>query len=232
VTGQWKHDRLLRSSSVTEFCPGSAIWRALASGRACCYIHARAYTVAERSLLERLIIMTTPSADQTAPPREGMFRELLYIHSLLRRDLRTVRRLADDARQGLSPESILTEINNLETTSPLWKLKFGCMYYCRFVHGHHTLEDAALFPMVRRQDPSLNSMVNRLEEDHLTVHHITERIAAVAGRIVTDETGASRIELVEALTDLEEHLLAHLALEEEALGPLLSSWDHWPVEQV
>lgn len=159
-----------------------------------------------------------------------MFRELLYIHSLLRRDLRTVRRLADDARDGLSPETILTEIRNLETNSPLWRLKFGCMYYCRFVHGHHTIEDAAVFPMVRKHDPSLNSVVDRLEEDHLTVHHITERIAAVADLVATDASGRSRFELVDALTELENHLLAHLAFEEEALGPLLSTWDHWPVE--
>lgn len=173
----------------------------------------------------------TPVTEQiAAPPREGMFRELLHIHTLLRRDLRTVRRLADDAREGLSPETILAQIRSLETNSPLWRLKFGCMYYCRFVHGHHTLEDAALFPMVRRHDPSLNSMVDWLEEDHLTVHHITERIVAVADRIVTDESGASRTELVEALTELEQHLLAHLALEEETIGPLLSTWDHWPVE--
>ncbi len=159
-----------------------------------------------------------------------MFRELLAIHALLRRDLRTVHRLADDARNGLSPESILADIRTLETNSPLWRLKFGCMHYCRFVHTHHTIEDAAVFPMVRRHDPSLNRVVDRLEEDHLKVHHITERIAAVADGVATDTSGASRLQLVEALTELEEHLLAHLALEEEALGPLLSTWDRWPVE--
>ena len=159
-----------------------------------------------------------------------MFRELLYIHSLLRRDLRTVRRLADEARDGLSRQEIVDESRNLETNSPLWRLKFGCLNYCLFVHGHHTLDDAALFPMVRKRDPSLNRVVDRLEADHLKVHHITERIAAVADGVATDASGASRVQLVEALTELEEHLLAHLALEEEALGPLLSSWDHWPVE--
>ena len=159
-----------------------------------------------------------------------MFRELLYIHSILRRDLSGVRRLAAEARDGLSPEAILAEIRNLETNSPLWRLKFGCMYYCRFVHTHHTIEDAAVFPMVRKHDPALNSVVDRLEEDHLTVHHITERIAAVADAVATDPTAASRTQLVEALTELEDHLLAHLAFEEESLGPLLSSWDHWPVE--
>lgn len=159
-----------------------------------------------------------------------MFRELLYIHSLLRRDLETVRRLADDARNGLSPQAIANEVRNLETNSPLWQLKFGCMYYCRFVHTHHTIEDAALFPRVRKHDPSLSSVVDRLEEDHLTVHHITERIAAVADELTADTSGESRSELVEALTELEDHLLAHLDLEEEALGPLLSTWDRWPRE--
>src|SRR5688572_16750812 len=179
-----------------------------------------------------LHFMTTAATteQQYAPPREGMFRELLYIHTFLRRDLQTVRRLADEARDGLSPESILTEIRNLETNSPLWRLKFGCMHYCRFVHTHHTIEDAAVFPMVRKHDPSLNRVVDRLEEDHLTVHHITERIAAVADKIPNDASGVSRFQLVEALTELEEHLLAHLALEEKSLGPLLSTWEQWPQE--
>ena len=168
--------------------------------------------------------------EHETPPRAGMFRELLYIHSFLRRDLQTVRRLANDARAGLAPQTILTEVRNLETNSPLWRLKFGCLHYCRFVHTHHTLEDAAVFPMVRKHAPALNGMVDRLEEDHLKVHHITERIAAVAERIATDASDGSRVELVEALTELEDHLLAHLALEEEALGPLLSTWDHWPSE--
>ena len=159
-----------------------------------------------------------------------MFRELLAIHAMLRRDLRTVRRLADEAQDGLPPQRILASIRDLESTSPLWWLKFGCLHYCLFVHTHHTIEDAALFPMVRKQAPALRRVVDRLEEDHLTVHHITERIAAVADEIATDSTGASRSQLVAALTELEEHLLAHLALEEEALGPLLSTWDRWPTE--
>ncbi len=159
-----------------------------------------------------------------------MFRELLAIHALLRRDLQTVRRLAGEARDGLSPQTILAEIRDLRTNSPLWRLKFGCLHYCRFVHAHHTIEDAAIFPMVRKHDPSLNRVVDRLEEDHLTVHHITERIAAAADEVAAVASGGSRSQLVEALTELEKHLLAHLALEEESLGPLLSTWDHWPTE--
>jgi hypothetical protein len=168
--------------------------------------------------------------DAQAAPKTGMFRELLAIHAYLRRDLETVRRLANEARDGLAHDAILAEIRELKTTSPLWRLKFGCIHYCRFVHAHHTIEDAAVFPMVRKHDPSLNRMVDRLEEDHLTVHHITERIAAVADQVPGDASGERRSVLVAALSDLENHLLAHLALEEKTLGPLLSSWDRWPVE--
>lgn len=159
-----------------------------------------------------------------------MFRELLTIHAMLRRDLQTVCRLAQSVRDGLSPQTILAEIRTLETRSPLWQLKYGCWRYCRFVHAHHTIEDAALFPIVRKHDPRLSRVIDRLEEDHLTVHHITERIAAAADRLTEDASGISRDELVAALTELETHLLSHLAFEEESLGPLLSQWTEWPVE--
>lgn len=120
-----------------------------------------------------------------------MFRELLYIHSMLRRDLVTVSRLALQAKNGLAPEMIVKEIRNLETNSPLWQLKFGCMLYCRFVHGHHSIEHAALFPTVRKHEPSLGRVVDKLEEDHLVVHHITERIVEASSQIPNDATGIS-----------------------------------------
>lgn len=174
---------------------------------------------------------TAPIAeDRAAPPPEGMFRELLAIHAHLRRDLRTVRRLADEARDGLGTDAIVAEIRTLASTSPLWRLKFGCWHYCRFLHTHHAIEDAALFPMVRAHDPSLDRVVDRLAADHLAVHDITERIAAEADAVASAGTAASGDRLVGALTELEEHLLAHLSREEQALGPLLSSWDRWPIE--
>lgn len=181
--------------------------------------------------METGTLTTAPTRGASSiAPREGMFRELLYIHSILRRDLATVRRLARDIQDGGPAEAIVAEIRELGTNSPLWQLKFGCMYYCRFVHGHHTIEDMALFPMVRKHDPSLGSVVDQLEEDHLKVHHITERIVAVADDVAREPSSGNREALVSALVELEEHLLEHLAFEEASLGPLLSSWEHWPTE--
>lgn len=176
--------------------------------------------------------MTTPpeTESQISPPETGMYRELLYIHAHLRRDLQTVRRLAREVRDGLSPDTILAELRNLETDSPLWRLRYGCWRYCRFVHTHHTIEDAAVFPMVRRQQPALGGVLDKLQADHLAVHHLTERIAALAARVPEDASGISRFELADALGELETHLLDHLAFEERSLGPLLSTWNAWPVE--
>jgi hypothetical protein len=174
--------------------------------------------------------MISTTHAQSSPPKTGMFRELLYIHSLLRRDLETVRNLTESVRNGLGPDEVLAAIRNLETESPLWQLRFGCWHYCRFVHHHHTLEDAALFPRVRRADPSLGKVIDRLEEDHLVVHRITERIVAIAERIGDDVSGIARHELGAALTELEAHLLSHLDLEEASIGPILSTWTSWPAE--
>jgi len=167
---------------------------------------------------------------ETSTPAEGMFRELLYIHTLLRRDLDRVTRLASEVRSGHPIQPVVDEVRNLETNSPLWRLREGCWRYCRFVHGHHTLEDAALFPMVRRKDPSLRRVIDQLEEDHLVVHHITERIAAEAANVASQDSFESRADLAAALDDLEKHLLDHLSFEEQSLGPLLSSWIQWPVD--
>ncbi|MGD9711106.1 MAG: hemerythrin domain-containing protein [Thermomicrobiales bacterium] len=172
----------------------------------------------------------TVSHSKTEAPPEGLFRELLYIHTLLRRDLDRVIRLAAEVRAGQPVQAITNEVRSLETNSPLWRLREGCWRYCRFVHGHHTLEDAALFPMVRRKDPSLRRVVDQLEEDHLVVHHITERIATEAGKVVAYDSFETRADLAQALDDLETHLLKHLAFEEASLGPLLSTWNQLPLD--
>lgn len=160
-----------------------------------------------------------------------MFRELLAIHALLRRDLRTVRRLADEARRGVVPQTLLAEIRNLQTNSPLWRLQYGCMHYCRFLHTHHTIEDAAVFPMVCRHDPSLNRVIDMLEEDHLRIHHLTEDIVAAAEHAVAEPAGTHQQQVIALLEALEAELVEHLELEERSIGPLLSTWDHWPIDE-
>lgn len=161
-------------------------------------------------------------------PGEHLVRELTWVHSLLRNDLGRLRVLADRVAADATPESIRAEIRELQTTSPLWKLRVNCLAYCRFTHSHHTHEDVSLFPALRAFDPALESVVDRLEADHRLVSDILDRIEAGAERLTDDDTPATRREIIDSLAALAQHLLAHLDYEEDAISPTLRQWSTWP----
>jgi hypothetical protein len=171
------------------------------------------------------------SADSAAPsqePGEWLVRELLWIHGILRDDLAVVRRLAGEVREGKDPEIVGVEITRLQTQSPLWQLKVNCLYYCRLVHMHHNGEDVHLFPALRRSNPALEPVVDRLEADHHKVSDILDQVEAASDSLRTADLPDARDGLVSSLNLLADHLLAHLAFEEEAIAPTLRSWDRWP----
>lgn len=165
---------------------------------------------------------------QAESPGEHFVQELLWVHGILRQDLATVRRLAVEVSDGKDPDLVREEIAQLKTKSPLWQLKINCLYYCRFVYTHHNIEDAHLFPALRRTNPTLGPVVDRLEADHRKVSDILDEVETAANDLTRDDCPTVRDRLVEALNLLAEHLLAHLAFEEESISPTLRTWDRWP----
>jgi hypothetical protein len=161
-------------------------------------------------------------------PGEHLVQELLWIHGIIRRDLAVVRALAEDVSGGADAVTIRDEIARLETKSPLWQLRMNCLYYCRLVHMHHTGEDRHIFPALRRSNPALEPVVDRLEADHRKVSDILDEVEAEARGLVRDDTEETRTRLAGALTLLSEHLLAHLDYEEKSISPTLRSWRTWP----
>lgn len=161
-------------------------------------------------------------------PGEHLVRELTWVHDLLRDDLARLRALGDRVAANATPESIRAEIAKLQTTSPLWKLRVNCLTYCRFTHQHHTHEDVALFPALRAFDPALESVVDRLEADHRLVSDILDQIETGAGKLTEDDTVTTRLQIVDAMAALSEHLLDHLDYEEDAISPVLRQWQAWP----
>ena len=155
---------------------------------------------------------------------EALFQDLLWVHSLVRHDLQVVRDLAARVEQGLDADQLRAELEALETSGPLWHLRVNCLQYCRFVHHHHRLEDIALFPAIRRQNPELGSVVDRLQADHRRVAEILERIETAADRLTEDDTPEARRLVAGGLGELAEHLLAHLDFEEQSVGPALRAW--------
>jgi hemerythrin superfamily protein len=162
-------------------------------------------------------------------PGNHLVQDLLWVHGILRSDLETVRRLADEVLDGKAPDGVRDEIARLKTQSPLWQLKVNCLYYCRFVHLHHNGEDVHIFPALRRSNPALGPVVDRLEADHRKVSDILDAVEAAASDLQTDDSPASRDRVVDALNLLKRHLLEHLDYEEESITPTLRTWSAWPL---
>lgn len=168
---------------------------------------------------------------ETRPPNphgEALVAELKWVHDMIRRDLATVRRMAADVAAGLPAADVRRGLRALATGGPLWQLKINCLRYCRFVHSHHHAESMMLFPELRRADPALDPVVDKLEADHVHVSGLLDEVEAAAGDLDTAENPETRRWLAGALDTLSVDLLAHLQYEEEQISPTLRTWAAWP----
>jgi hypothetical protein len=156
-----------------------------------------------------------------------LFEELLWVHGVLRRDLDRVEQLAREVTSGMAGAALEAELRELKTSGPLWQLKVNCLRYCRFVHLHHNLEDALLFPALRDADPAIAPVVDRLEADHRRVSELLDAVEAAAERLTAGEEDA-RPGVVLALEELHGHLLEHLDYEELQAGPALRRLERIP----
>jgi hypothetical protein len=159
--------------------------------------------------------------------RNPLFDELRAVHNMLRRDLATVRKLADAAAGGAPAGAVRSGVARLKSNGPLFQLKVNCLSYCQTVHGHHHNEDEGIFPAVVRAAPHLRGTVNKLKADHRLVADLLDQVEGAARQLGGNDT-ATRRKLVEALRALSDHLLEHLAFEETELRPVLANWTSWP----
>jgi hemerythrin-like domain-containing protein len=120
--------------------------------------------------------------------------------------------LVGEARAGVQAMTIRQ--NN-------WTLGAYCQSYCAFVNGHHTLEDASVFPHLRRAEPDLGPVVDRLHEEHQVIHHLLDALDRALVDLVRDGDESALEALDATIGRLSDRLLSHLAYEERELrGPL------------
>ena len=113
----------------------------------------------------------------------------------------------------------------LSGVSGLRMLQVNCLSYCRFVHGHHGLEDAAMLPRVRAANPAIGPVVDRLEADHRRVSVLLDDVERAAARLGGSDD--ARTDVITALGALRGHLLEHLDYEEVALASTFSRMTGW-----
>ncbi len=156
---------------------------------------------------------------------QALSGQLRWVHAMLRRDLASVRDLAQRAADGAPVPEVRAGLAALETRGPLFQLRATCLGYCQLLHSHHGGEDDLLFPAIRRTAPHLDAVMDRLEADHREVASLLAEIEALADDL---DRASARGALVDVLQRLSAELLEHLAYEEETIGPVLDGWDGWP----
>ena len=165
-----------------------------------------------------------PTAQEQAtygPAQLAVPQHLIDVHDHLRAELAQVRDVVEQVVRGhLQVGAARSAVNSMTMRQNNWTLGAYCESYCRIVTGHHSLEDAAVFPHLRARDPDARPVIDRLEEEHEVIHDVLDDVDRALVALVADEPGAlDRLRhVVDLLTDT---LLSHLAYEErELLHPL------------
>jgi hemerythrin-like domain-containing protein len=170
-------------------------------------------------------VPVTDAAPYGLRPEQG--QHLVDVHDHLRGELSQVRDVLEQVRRGhLTVGAARSTINTMTMRQNNWTLGAYCESYCRVVTTHHSLEDRSVFPHLRRSEPGLGPVLDRLEEEHHVIHDVLEQFDAALVRLVgSDGTGRAGEEVLEgvqaSLDLLTDTLLSHLAYEErELIGPL------------
>lgn len=149
---------------------------------------------------------------------------------MLRGELDQVRSIVDQVRQGqLSAGAARSVINTTTLRQNSWTLGAYCQSYCRIVTAHHTNEDRAIFPHLRRSCPPLAPVLDRLQSEHDVIHDVLEQLdEALVSLVENDGYGAagrqSMIDLQHAVDLLTDTLLSHLSYEERELAHPLAEF--------
>jgi alkanesulfonate monooxygenase SsuD/methylene tetrahydromethanopterin reductase-like flavin-dependent oxidoreductase (luciferase family) len=143
-------------------------------------------------------------------------QHLIDVHDHLREELHQLRDLVDQISAGaVDVGAARSHIATMTMRQNNWTVGAYCESYCRVVTTHHTLEDAQLFPHLRRADAELRPVIDRLEEEHGAIHGVLEQVDRALVALVSEPDGTKALRAaVDLLTDT---LLSHLSYEEREL---------------
>jgi alkanesulfonate monooxygenase SsuD/methylene tetrahydromethanopterin reductase-like flavin-dependent oxidoreductase (luciferase family) len=151
-----------------------------------------------------------------AQPHTGAGAHLVEVHDALRGELARLRDIVEQVMAGeQDAQRARSAINDLTMRQNNWTLGAYCQQYCRFLTGHHGLEDRSIFPHLRRSEPSLAPVLDRLEREHLVIHDVLEQLDDALVGLVSGASGTAELQRV--VDRLGDELLAHLSYEEQEL---------------
>ncbi|WP_329206266.1 LLM class flavin-dependent oxidoreductase [Streptomyces sp. NBC_00683] len=154
-------------------------------------------------------------------------RNLVAAHDRLRSDLDRLRHVVRQVLEdGADPGGARSGIQKLSVRRNSWALGAYCASYCQVTTLHHTREDQDLFPHLRRSEPLLAPVLDRLAEEHHAVRGVIDRLDRALVAFIGD--GSGRDGLQAAVDLLADALLSHLAYEErELIEPMARFGTGW-----
>ncbi len=159
-------------------------------------------------------------AERTYTAREtATGRHLIDVHDHLRGELTQIFDLVDQVEKGhIDIGTVRSHINDMTIRQNNWTLGTYCESYCRVVTTHHTIEDISVFPHLRRVEPALAPVLDRLQQEHQLIHGVIEDV----DRALVALVGGGDIRGLRSAVDvLSDTLLSHLSYEErEIVEPL------------
>lgn len=163
-----------------------------------------------------------PKLTGLRPDQKAAGEHLKEIHDHLRHNMGVLRQLIDRAAAGtLEKAELDATTGNLAMVANFRRFGTLCGQYCQFVHGHHSIEDAAVFPALAAKSEALRKVTERLQAEHEVVHELLLRLIAALNALLeapSPETFGDARTVYEAL---EKVLLSHLGYEEEEIGDAL-----------
>ncbi len=166
--------------------------------------------------------LAEPADASYTPHQLATAQHLVEVHDHLRSELDRLRGLVDDVRRGLlTVGEARAGVQAMTLRQNNWTLGAYCQSYCGFVNGHHTLEDTGIFPHLRRAEPALEPVVDRLHEEHQVIHHLLDAVDRALVDLVREGDAEALDALEQTIDLLADRLRSHLSYEERELrGPL------------
>ncbi|HEX2313493.1 MAG TPA: hemerythrin domain-containing protein [Thermomonospora sp.] len=169
--------------------------------------------------------MSIPDFPGANPQGTELAQRLFVIHDQMRRDMAEFQRLVaavvDDVRDPKGPggDRVGPALDAFRKRDWQRILPRYCSQFCSFVHGHHTVEDASMFPTLRRRNPALGPAIDRLVAEHKELMARLDEVEERVGSLHRDPSAGPA--LLKAVNEAAELLEAHLRFEEESLPPTL-----------
>ena len=151
----------------------------------------------------------------------ALFQELLWVHSVVRRDLETVRRLAGEVLDGLPGGAAQRRARRAPDERPAVAAQGQLPALLPLRPHAPQRRGRAAVPTLRETDSEIGPVVDKLEADHRRVSDDLDEVEAAAAQLTNGDSETARTRVADGLNVLAENLLAHLDFEEREAGPTL-----------